>query len=139
MAREIMVRSGVTIRKSSVALDYSSRPSTFNATLEATSPKGPTPGNILVTTAGTDIDLSELVTMGGICVIQNRDPTNFVTVGIWDGAAFFPIDDILPGEVYVRRLSRYILTSMVGTATTQGLRIVANTASCIVTVEAWDR
>lgn len=140
MADEAQVRSSLQIKKG--AIDYSSKPTVFNA--DVTGTDGPTPGAITATVEGTDVDLSQLTTPA-LCRIQNLDATNFVTVGVWDpeNNTFFPVDEILAGETYVRRLSRDLQEEFqTGTGTigadTNRLRIKADTASVNVLVEAFE-
>jgi len=112
--------------------------------------RGPTPGVVTVPVDGTDVDLSRLNQLGGFCRIQNLDATNFITVGVADPAngEFYPIMDILPGETYPLRLSRFlgcrypILGTGTGTGTAGAdvmLHIRADTAECDALVEAFDR
>lgn len=123
-------------------LQYRSHPTAFNA--DVTGAKGPTPGAMAATTAGTDVDLSELTSYGW-CRIYNLDSTNFVTVGIRDGGEFYPLADVYPGEFTVIQLSQFLGDSFdtgTGTATVDtgnALCIKANTASCDVVVEAFER
>lgn len=139
MANEARINSSLQIKTGN--LDYQSRPTAFQATV--TGAKGPTPGAIAVSTAGTDVDLSELSTPG-LCFITNIDSTNYVTYGIWDGATFYPLGELLPGECYVLRLSRS-LTQEYGTGTgTTGtninrLRLKANGATANIRVEAFEK
>lgn len=146
MADEATIRSSLQIRKDDgsglVLLDYRSQPTTFEADVSGT--LGPTPGAFAASTAGTDVDLTELTTPG-FCRLTNQDATNFVTFGIWDpeGNTFFPLGEILPGESYVLRLARDIQAEYgtgAGTigANTNRLRIKANTAACNVNVEAFE-
>lgn len=147
MADEATIRSSLQIRKDDgaglVQLDYRSQPTAFQA--DVTGVLGPTPGAFVATTAGTDVDLTELTTPG-LCRISNLDATNYVTVGIWDpeGNTFYPADEVLPGESYVKRLARDIEEEYgtgAGTtgANTNRLRIKANTAACNVLVEAFEK
>lgn len=148
MANEARIQSGLQIQKRNTAgdvivLDYMARPAGFTATVTGT--KGPTPGAITCTTAGTDVDLSELTTPG-LCRIMNQDPTNYVEIGIWEptGSIFYPLMELLPGESFVFRLSRNVLEQYSGTGTgttgpTNTLRIKANGASCVVLFEAFEK
>lgn len=107
MANEATVHSNLTIFKQSgtiTVLDYQGRPTAFTATVSGK--VGPTPGAFTVGRTGTDVDLSELTSPGGLCKMTNRDDTNYVTYGIWDGSSFYPLGEILPGESYVLRLAR---------------------------------
>lgn len=144
MANEATIRCGLTIRKMSgslTLLDYS-KSTNFQATVTGT--KGPTPGAFTVSVTGTDVDLSELTTPGFV-TIKNLDATNFVTYGIRDpdSGNFFPLGELLPGEAYVLRLSRYLFQEFylppTGTGTANNtLRFVADTSSVVVSVEAFE-
>lgn len=112
MSNEATVRSSLRIR--SGKKDYRSYPESFRADVSELT--GPTPGEILVTTIGRDVDLTELETPG-LCRIQNLDDTEYVLVGIDDGASFFPLMEILPGESYVIRLYRQLGYEFTGTGT----------------------
>lgn len=133
----------VTVRVNAslqVGSRYASRPSSFLGTL--TNDVGPAPGNVLCSIHGTLIDLSQL-TIPGYTRIQNLDPTNFVEVGVWDTvtAVFYPIDELLPGETYIRRLSRNLGgeegTGTIAATGATRLMVKANTAACNVLVEAF--
>lgn len=142
MANEIQVTAGLSI--SNGFSQYISKPTSFKADQEIVG--GPTPGEILVSTSGTDASLVELTTPG-VVRIQNLDPTNYVTWGAWDpsGSTFRPVGELLPGETYVFRLARDFRseygagpgTSTTGTDVT--LRFKANTAPCKVLVEAFEK
>lgn len=142
MANEARVQASLYIKNPTTALEYQSRPSSFVADVNASN--GPTPGAVLVTVPGVDIDLSKLTAGGGLCRLMNLDPTNFVTWGLYNATTtrFLPLGEMLPGESYIVRLSRYILEDFVGTGTAVGeavtLHMKANTASCRVLVEAFD-
>lgn len=105
---------------------------------------GPTPGLILVPTTGIELDLSLLDTPG-ICTIQNLDPTNYVTVGVKDLGTnrFYPIDEILPGETWARRISRKLGKQYFGTGTGTGTDNViwldADTATCKVVAKVFEK
>lgn len=111
--------------------------------------RGPTPGSVLATKAGTDISMTELATQGGWAEFFNKDPTNFVTVGIWIASLsrFDPLAEIPPGLGWVVKLSRYLLTTFAGTGTAAGpaatLRIKAAPGTpspgCEVVVRAFDQ
>lgn len=141
MANEAQVRASLQIKKGN--LDYRSNPTVFNA--DVTGTDGPTPGTITCAVApGTDVSLSELSTPG-LCVIQNLDSTNYVTVGVRDPESnlFYPFMELLAGEIYVFRLSRNVEEEFAtGTGTvgpnTNRLRIIANTAACNVFVGAFE-
>lgn len=141
MADEATVTCTLTIRKAE--LEYSSRPNNYRA--DVTGKKGPVPGAITVAVGGTDVSFTEL-TEPGLCWMQNLDDTNFVTYGIWepDTSKFYPLGELLPGEIVVLRLSRDLgeQYSGVGTGTdvaNNRLRFRANTAACVVRIEAFER
>jgi hypothetical protein len=92
MANEISLQSGITVRKG--FLDQLTRPSSFRDTMLEVG--GPTPGTLIVTTTGMDVDLSQLVEPGWIWV-QNLDPDNYVELGLHDGSLFHPFAEIPPG------------------------------------------
>ena len=140
MANEAVIQCSLQITKG--AKQYRSTPSSFRADVSGSG--GPTPGAILVSTAGTDVDLTQL-TSPGLCRIQNTDDVNYVEVGVWnpDQSEFYPLLSLLPGESYVVRLSPSINKeySGVGTGTTgenNTLRIKATNQPCLVIVEAFD-
>lgn len=146
MANEARINSSLQISNvTSSALDYASRPSSFNADV-GSGAAGPTPGIVVATVQGVSVDLTKITTPGGFCRIINLDPTNFVEVGIWDpeGATFYPLMELLAEEFYVIRLARNLQQEYgTGTGTTGAgtnrLRLKADTASCDVVVEAFDK
>jgi hypothetical protein len=127
MANEALVRASLQIIKT--GLDYRSQPTAFYATVTGT--KGPSPGAITATTAGIDVNLSELPNPS-LCRIMNLDSTNYVEFGIFDGATFRPLIEVAPKELYVIRLSRNLLIG-------QTFRVRANTANCNVLIEAFEK
>ena len=136
MANEIQVRAGFSISNGN--LRYQTQPGSITANQLTVNPEGPTPGSVLVPTAGVAISPTGLASQGGWCKITNRDATNYVTFGIKAGGVFYPLGELLPGEPAVLRLSRSLLYGASGTAHVQDLWAVADTASCIVNVEAFD-
>lgn len=137
MANEARVSSLLAINAGNV--QYSSLPSAFTA--DVTGRKGPVPGAFTATTAGVDVDLSELTTPG-LYRVMNLDATNFVEIGIRDADGFLPFHEIMPGETYVGRFSRNLLQEYIGTGTTGSihhLHVKANTASCNVVLEAFEK
>jgi hypothetical protein len=142
MSNEASIRVGLQIRAGNI--DYASRPTSFRANV--TGRKGPVPGAITVTTAGIDVDFSGLTTPG-LATIHNLDATNYVTCGIYEpsNGRFYPVHEILPGEIYPCRFSRALLDYVfpaTGTGTSAPsvtFRIKADTASCVVVVEAFER
>lgn len=147
MANEATINLSMNIRKVDdttdlVLLDYRSQPSSFQA--DVTGTKGPTPGSISVSIAGTDVDFSQLTTPG-LCRLMNQDPTNFVEYGIREPGTgtFYPLGEILPGETYIIRLSRNLQEEYIGTGTgtsapTNFFHLKANVAACNVLVEAFE-
>ncbi len=139
------IRSSLQIQKTSgtvTTIDYASKPTAFDITVTGT--KGPVPGAITVTTAGVDVDFSELTTPG-YCRLFNHDATNFYEYGIWDpeGNTFYPLGEVGPGESYVLKLSRNLQEEFgTGTGTsganTNRLRLKADTASVEAVVEAFE-
>ncbi len=141
MSNEANIRCSLSVRGGNV--QYNSLPAGFTA--DITNVRGPTPGLLLASLAGTNVDLSQL-TQPGLCRIQNLDETNFVEYGMYDpdlGVTLY-LGEILPGESFILRLSRFLGSEM-GTATgtsTVGsgglLRIKAHTAACRILVECFD-
>ena len=138
MSNEATVRGSLQI--STTNLKYRSYPTSFQA--DVSGEVGPTPGAFSASTDGTDVDLTELTTPG-LAIIKNLDATNYVEVGIWDGLEFYPLIEIGPGEQYPVKLSRNIGNSYgTGTGTLgadTSMRIKADTAACVVVVEAFER
>lgn len=145
MSGEAQVRASLQILKKTgevEQINYQSKPTVFKADVAGT--KGPSPGAVTVTVEGTDVDFGELTTPA-LCRIQNQDATNFLEYGVWDpeGDTFYPLGEILPGESYVLRLSRYLQQEFgTGTGTTGAetnrLRLRADTASVNANVEAFE-
>jgi hypothetical protein len=127
--------------------NYQSRPQSFTADISGLA--GPTPGAISAATSFTIVSLTQITSAGGVpglCRIMNLDQTNFVEVGIYDSghSSFYPLMELLPGETYVFRLSRYLgeeMDTTPGTGTsstaTVSLAIKADVAACQVLVEAF--
>lgn len=146
MANEARIASGLNIRivdGNIILLDYRSSPSTFLADVSV--PMGPTPGAFTVDTFGVDVDLSQLTTPG-LAWFHNMDADNYVEYGIYDPAddSFDPFGELLPGECFPIRLSRNFAEQYEGTGTgtsaaTKRLRFKANTASCRVRVDAFEK
>lgn len=140
MTREIRFNYGLQIDKDN--LHY--RPAAIQFSADMDTASGPTPGVITATTHGTTVSFAGITTPG-VCTITNLDATNYVEVGIWDGASFFPLMEVLPGESWPLRLSRFLGseygTSTPGTATQTGnvLRVRAHLASCKVVVSAFNK
>ena len=147
MSGEASLQVSLQITKDDDAgvVNHRSYPTQFNA--DVSGAMGPTPGAFLATVYGTDVDLSEL-TQPGLCRISNQDSTNFITFGVTDPETnkFYPMGELLSGEFYIFRLSRNLGWEYPGTGTGTGtsgaetntFTVVANTASCVVLVEAFE-
>jgi hypothetical protein len=137
MSDEATFRSELNILKDN--LNYRSNPNDFRA--DVAIGKGPVPGAFTASVTGTDVDFSELM-LPALCRIMNLDVTNFIEYGIWDGANFDPLGEVLPGEAYILRLSRNLRFEYgAGTGTVgvvNKLRVRSDTAACYVIVEAFD-
>lgn len=139
MANEATVRVSLAIRVG--VQDFRSSPTSFNADVSVA--KAGTPGAVLASLTGTDVDLSAL-SVPGLCFMQNLDPTNYVEIGAYDPdvTTFMPSFELLPGEVFVGRLSRLLGSEMgnvPGTGTTgSGVRLrikgVGGACNCAVLV-----
>lgn len=147
MANEatIIVSLGIRVpdANNNILLDYQSRPTSFR--VDVSEARGPTPGTILATTDGVDVDLS-LLTTPGLCRVTNLDDTNYVVFGRWDNdnTLFYPMIEVGPSESYIFKLAQDIGSEYSGTGTVEGgntstLRVKADTASCYVLVEAFER
>jgi hypothetical protein len=141
MANEAQVRASLQIRVGNGY--YQSQPTVFNA--DVSTFNGPTPGAVTIDTGGIDIDLTQL-TVPGFCWMQNLDSTNFVEYGIYDFETdvFYPFGELLPGEINIIRLSRNfgIEYEGVGTGTTgrtNRFRLKANTSSCVVRIDVFEK
>ena len=144
MSNEITVISNLQITNGS--LIYRPGATSFKADM-AGDAYGPTPGNLLVTVEGIDVDLTGLSSLGGWCRIQNLDAVvssvNYLSIGAWDGASFYPLHELLQGEHYQCRLSRDLAEEFgTGTGTTGAgintLRLKAYDATIPVLVEAFN-
>lgn len=130
---DVSFRGSLDVRKGN--LRYKHPKSSFQADMDGS--LGPTPGALLISVAGTDINLDEII-VPGFVVVDNYDDTNFFTLGLWDPTTsyFYPILEVGPGEFYPFKLSRYLLdelgTGDFGTGTVgpsnQVLRAYADTA-----------
>lgn len=125
------------------APQYRSYPTSFNAVMYGSA--GPTPGSIRATNTGTVVNLSELTAMGGMCRIINNDLVNTLTWGVYVPglSVFVPVGDVLPGEVYVLRLSQYLQSEEPGTGSgTYGFSELMvrspKGTTILVTIEAFD-
>lgn len=144
MANEGQISIGLQITKiiSGIKLIEERIQSGYRFTV--TGEKGPLPGAFTVAVAGTDVDLTEITNLGGICTFKNQDDANFVSWGAWDGIEFIPIGELLPGEEFIIRLSRNLGQEYgAGTGTTgagnKTWRFKADTAPVNVLVRAFDK
>lgn len=142
MSNEIRVQCSLQIKNG--FLDYASRPTAFLADMATVG--GPSPGEISVALAGTDVDLSQL-TDPGFVWLMNLDPTNYVEFGVYDSVTgkFYPLGELLPGQFTQFMLSRF-LGAEFGTGTGTGgftgttrFRIKATGSACRVVVHAFER
>lgn len=139
MSNEIKVRASLAVNNPAQNLRYQNQPQGFSANMLGSA--GPTPGDLLVSTAGTQVNFSQLTIMGGWCRIANKDLINYVEIGIEANNIFYPLLELLPGEQIVIRLSRHIQQEAVGTGTyagTTSLLLRAEGAPVRVVVEAFD-
>ena len=140
MADEAQIRISLQARNADGTNFYQSQPTSFNMDMSRIKY---TPGDINVPTTGVMINLAELV-LAGIAWLQNTDPTNFITPGVYDNAKFYPYQEIGPEEFYLIKLSRYLNQEFVGTGTGTNADVnkwmaIADTAACILRVHAFDR
>ena len=140
MADEITIQYSLSVLNGNL---QERRQTQFQA--DQTTAKGPTPGALTIPTTGEDISLAE-VTTPGVGRVLNLDATNFVMVGIRDPDSdlFYPLVELLPGESYLMRFSRYLTREIVGTGTGTGttnnfLHLRADTAACVVLLEIFDK
>lgn len=131
MANEFNI--GASLKLANGSLKYANQVTAFRA--DQTTKKGPTPGTIAATTSGVEVSLAALTTPG-FAVIQNTDTTNYVQYGLYISSTFYPLGELLPGEVNIVRLARDILTANTAAAK---LYLKANTATCSVLVQAFDK
>src|SRR5690606_41298555 len=101
MANEASLNISLTINDQA-GFQWRSFPTAYRA--DVAGKKGPTPGAVTARTTGTGVNLSELGTPG-FCHLENLDRTNFVTVGVYDGAPFLPLLELGPGEFTVGKRS----------------------------------
>ena len=147
MSDEAQLQISLQINKNDAVgvVQHRSYPTQFTA--DVTGALGPTPGAFLASIYGTNVDFDEL-TIPGLCKISNQDATNYVTFGICDPETnkFYPLGELLPGEFYILRLSRWLGQEYPGSGTGTGtsgaktntLQFVADTVACVVLVEAFE-
>lgn len=147
MSNEITVNSMLSVTKvdsaGRVVQQHQTRPGQFTADMIGLGGGGP--GGFTASIYGTEVDVSEVDTPG-MCEVSNHDSTNYVILGIYDPQTdvFYPMDEIGPGEQYVKKLWRGLLQEFTGTGTgttgpTNQLMIKANTAACKVSVRIFER
>jgi len=153
MSAEIQIRLSISINKGN--LQFQSYPQGFQADMAGQ--KGPVPGVITVAVTHTEVYFTQAgsgcnagigtLVQPGYCWIQNLDQTNFVIFGIYDAdtITFFPLGELLPGELTLFRLSRYLGQELKpGTGTgiadmgTSFLSFKADIAPCNVMVLEFD-
>lgn len=136
MANEATITVSLTMAKNNTK--YASKQTQHQ--VDVTGQFGPAPGTVLCGTAatGTEIDLSAFTTPGMV-EFFNLDTSNYIEVGIYDGADFHPMIELGPGENYVMKLSRNVLFGDSGTAVVNQLRGRANSASAALFVGAFER
>lgn len=144
MSNEIVIVSQLRIQGGVLPnnFQYASLPQqqTINASLAAA--QGPTPGAVLCAITGTQINLSALTNKGGWAFIQNQDPVNFVSLGMYDGSFFHPMLDLLALEFIIIRISSLIGEELAGTSihsAGDSFMIKADTAQCWVNVQAFNK
>lgn len=138
MSNEASVRIQLMLRN--LPINYISSPTDFR--VDVTGKNGPGPGALTVTTSGIDVSFTQFITPT-LCWLMNLDQGNFVEFGMYDGTNFLPLGELGPGEFYILKLSRNLGSSYgSGTApptTGKRLRLKANTASCVVVVNAFEK
>lgn len=132
MANEITVRSGLQIQSTTNNLLFNTSPALTSFLANFAGTVGPTPGTVSIATGGTTISLAALTAQGGWCLLRNLDLTNYVTYGVYNGSAFFPLGELLPGEWVIVRLSRTLVSG------SNVFRAQANTAAVLLEVMAFD-
>lgn len=133
MANEATIQHSIVISKDNLKF----RPAPVNFRSNVSGTKGPVPGAVRVSVLGTDIDFSELTTPG-IVRITNISLLYFVEFGVYNGSTFFPVGELLPGESYIFRFSRYLNQGYVGTGTGTDSFRIRGQAPCDVVVEAFE-
>lgn len=124
MSGEIRMNMQVTVNKSAASFDKVALKS--NKTFDQTGVGGPSPGRVSLTTSDTVISLSSLSTPG-LVVITNHDATNYCEFGPTSGGAIVKMIKLLPGMSAVFYLAAGV-----------SLRGQANTATCVISVDAYE-
>lgn len=140
MANEVTFRTELNIAAGNLAYRASAN---FQTDMDGR--LGPSPGAFVAPLAGTAVDLSAL-SQPGFCVLRNLGEEGYVEVGISDGTEFYPFMELLPGETFTVRLSRFLGKSLddslSGTASYDGgtysLFVKAVDFPCPMSVEAFD-
>jgi hypothetical protein len=119
MSNEATINASLNILQPGGIGTWRSNITAFRANVLGT--LGPTPGGIIATPNGVDVNFGSLV-IPALCVIQNYDPVNYLEYGIYDPSTttYYPLGEVQAGEGYVIRLSRRLTHSEgnVGTGTT---------------------
>jgi len=124
MSDEIRMNMQVTVNKS--AASFSKTALNSNKTFDQTGVGGPSPGRVSLTTSDTAISLAGLSTPG-LVVITNHDATNYCEFGPTSGGAIVKMIKLLPGMSAVFYLAAGV-----------SLRGQANTATCVISVDAYE-
>ena len=130
MANEAEIRHFIRVSKDN--LEWQSPNTSFQA--DIATGKGPIPGAITVTVAGTNLDFSQFSTPGFVRV-ANLDSTNYVEIGIYALTVFYPVIELLAGESYVFRWTRDA-KSLASSAVIQAR---ADTAQLFLSVEGFEK
>lgn len=124
MADEIRMNLQVSIDKSSAS--FSKKALSTNKTFNQTGVGGPSPGRVSLTTADTVISLAGLSTTG-LVALTNHDATNYCEFGPTAAGAIVKMIKLLPGMSAVFFLAAGVT-----------LRGQANTATCVISVDAYE-
>jgi hypothetical protein len=145
MSFSAQLRLSLSMVNTGTSFNFQSNPTAFSFTVNfANGNNGPTPGTITISTAGTVVSLSQLSSgYGGPILLLNMDPTNFVDWGLQDTETgqFYPIGRLYPlGPPAFYQISPLFATEVPGTAPSNdfALYMKANTANCLVSVQAFD-
>lgn len=143
MSQEISISTSLRVNKGN--LNYQSYPTGMR--IDLTGIYGPSPGLVLVPVAGgLDVTFPNL-TVPAVCWLQNQSIVdgNYVTVGVRDSSTneFYPLDEIQPGEFYIKRISRHLGQHYIGTGTGAGspvsyLHLRAALATAGVRIDAFE-
>lgn len=138
MSNEIQVSLSINAVKGNGS--YQNLPKTFTADMDG-SFVGPSPGGLIISVSGTDVNLDQFGTPG-ICFINNTDDTYAVRGGIYDPTndTFYPLFRVRPGRFCFFELDQFALRETTGTGTQPGgydctFRLVAEGGTPNVKVE----